>query len=306
MILVPLINNAPGKYRWVFVHGNNTGGTSHQSFDIPPGCIMLSWILIGAGAGGGGGRTAAAGNNKGGGGGGGCGGISTGQIPVACLSKRLYIRIGSGGAGAAAGSNGTGGITTALGTESEITATTLIAQSGTSSSTGGTGSTGNAGGAGGGGQNLGSVADGRLGIHGSTSWLAGQTGTQGNSGSATAGSDVTWATTGLIIGSGAGGGSCSAGDVPTAGWGIIGSGVMPTIAGGAATGAKGNDGISLYNHNGILYASCGGAGGGGIATGTGGDGGNGGIGCGGGGGGAGSTGGRGGNGGPGMAILWAW
>jgi hypothetical protein len=275
----------------------------------PKGINFVYGLIIAAGSGGGGGFSMGAGTTGGGGGGGTPGQITQFLQPAYLVPDILYVTVGVGGAGGAAGTAGSlvtvssGLFYTTLGPSANSVTRTYYALPGSPATNpqSGRGGTSGAGGAGG-------TAGGSF---GATTGMAGfsnfaiSTVLSGFAGTLVAGTNATFA--GRPQG-GAGGGGVTSG-VAAAGGNVLG----PTtsgqsiwsrnLSGGAATGAAGEDGITLFNPT---FFSLPGAGGGANASGTGGDGGKGGIGCGGGGGGAGTTGGRGGAGGDGLVMLVCW
>ncbi len=127
-------------------------------------------------------------------------------------------------------------------------------------------------------------------------------GINGIAGSATGVPTVNTYGTGVVpLGSGCGGAGRTAGNVTSAGGSITGAGFVQNVAGGAADGGRGIDGMFMWKP----FVSLGGTGGG-SANVAGGNGGDGGPGSGGGGGGAGTTGGTGGRGGNGLVIVTCW
>lgn len=83
--------------KWIFY----ANGDSWQVWDKPDGCNMIHIVAIGAGGGGGGGYQRVSTANGGGGGGGASTGINTMMIPAYTIPDKLYILVGTGGAGGA-------------------------------------------------------------------------------------------------------------------------------------------------------------------------------------------------------------
>jgi hypothetical protein len=286
------------------------GFRSMQRWEKPKGINFVYTMLINAGTGGGGGFSFAAGNAGGGGGGGAPGNVIQFIQPAYLVPDVLYMTVARGGAGGAAATAGgypllsTGMWYT---TVTSLSAATKMYYAFPSTTPAGTtsGRAGTVGAGGNGGQayTLSSTSQ-QPGIMGFSNYVQSAALT-GFAGTLVAGTNATFS--GRPQG-GAGGGGVTSG-VAAAGGNVLG----PTtsgqsiwnrnLSGGAATGAAGEDGITLFEPT--LF-SLPGAGGGANASGTGGAGGKGGIGCGGGGGGAGTTGGRGGDGGDGLVMLVCW
>lgn len=266
-----------------------------EAFVIPKNATMLHIWAIGAGGPGGAGFSRAAGSPGGGGGGGASGAIVTMLVPTRFLPPTLYILVGRG-------TGNTEGRTWVSfrrfdGFNSIIADSLLMANIGNG---GGAGSSTAAGTAG----TVGSYSATNnlyagLGLLSITAALGGsaggvQTGATGAQINAFAG--------GSPFTGGAGGAGCTTTD-------FTGGLIFPTsnaqqhagftLAGGAAGGGNGLDGL-LFEEPFICY---GGSGGGSNNSGVGGKGGDGAIGCGGGGGGAGVTGGAGGRGGNGRVVI---
>jgi hypothetical protein len=283
---------------------------SMMRWDKPKGINFVYGMLIGAGSGGGGGFSFGVGTAGGGGGGGTPGAILQFLQPAYLVPDTLFVSVAEGGLGGAAATAGgfpnvTGLFYGNMGNQASATRTYYTfpnsAQSGTRS-----GRTGAVGAGGNGGAVLTVTAQTLMpGIVGFSNFiqptpLAGQ-----NGGFAAAGNNVSYA--GRVAG-GAGGGGVSAGISYNGGNVLAPSTSVNSIwsrnlSGGASAGAKGEDGITLFQPT---FFSLPGAGGAGNTSGTGGRGGDAGIGCGGGGGGAGTVGGAGGNGGDGLIILVCW
>jgi len=280
----------------------NSGATTNgwQPWIKPRGKTMTYMLCLSGGSGGGSGSSSAAGS---GGTGGGSSSQSTLIIPCLWLPDLLFVQVGSGGAGgvgvlnAAGNSGGLGSISYISADSSAIAQNNIILTASTASGgPGGTISTGTAGTA--------ATATVMLACPiaglGKSSFLAGQAGTVANDVNNT-GTAQTYATTGIIVQGGSGGGAPTGGTAT--GVAITGVGVFPGFAASAGTGP---DGIVL-NPPDLPLRFTGGLGGGGGATGF--AGGKGSYGCGGGGGGgvvATATSGAGGAGGDGLVIIASW
>ena len=189
--------------------------------------------------------------------------------------------------------------------------TYLIAREGTAT---GAAATATVGGVAGTAAVVGSLATMPLAARGISSFLVGQAGTAGGT-NATAGVNLTYPITGLLVSGGAGGGGCNAGtgfaggntNQPAA---ALGTNFYQSLSGGIAAVTSTPAGRGLDGYIGSIGHRWGGSGGGGATT-TGGGiaaaGGNGAPGCGGGGGGGSNTTnttiGRGGDGGDGFVII---
>lgn len=274
-------------------------GNTWTQWIKPRGKTMANILAIGAGSGGGGGFTGIAATSRGGGGSGASGGMVSLTIPLLFLPDTLFIQIGVGGNGGAAGSNGVSGSRTFISLSQDSSSGFLILASSNANATAGQGATSGTGGNGGNGATIfpatGSILQG-YGIFSSIAGAAGQVG-----GTDSIGGSSQWGSLGVTLCGGGGGGGASAINGEFAGGdvnGLSGGWPVPTILGGIAGGGVGGAGISYG------LVGLGGSGGGSHATvGTGGVGGNGGLGSGGGGGGGGLTGGAGGKGGPGLAMI---
>ncbi len=307
MILPPLIRPVGFPYVQVFYF---RGSGIRQFWYAPPGISMVQINCLGGGGGGGGGFSAAAGNTRGGGGAGPGSTWASTLIPKVLLPDKLAIQIGQGGTGGdpatIATNNATGSAVYSAKTNPGTTVGTIV-EIATSPGPG------NAGTAAGGGATR--AAPGATTIDdyqsmGVARTLSGTTGIAGGAHTGAVGGSFTILAA-RISHQGASGAGVGADDVGFEGGGMVGSSYIPSIAGGAAGGGHGSDGIAswgtLFDSNGSfpMYFT-GGLGGGSNGTGVGGNGGNGSYGCGGGGGGGGTTGGRGGNGGNGLVIIWCW
>ena len=285
----------------IFTFVGNSTGTVVYTFNKPRGKSMIDILLVGNGGNGGNGVVGAV-STAAGGGGGGSGTQTRVTMPIHLLPDILFVTLNFG-------------ITSRVGlVPNDTTAANVVVCAGA----GGVG--GNASGATGGtAGTAGAASNGSimpLGWAFATS-LAGQAGTAG--GTTGASTAVAIPTTGLLVTGGAGGaGLGNAGSTGTAGANITGSGVFPTLSGGAAAGSQttpAGDGQAGYRPVPNILMGYGGSGGGstgGAATGAGlyaGKGGNGAPGCGGGGGGGGLTGstqGTGGLGGPAYCVITVW
>ena len=279
--------------------------TSSTYWAIPQGVNMITITAIGAGGGGAGGATNTSANARTGGGGGGSGSITRLTIPVICITNSLYINIGVGGVGGTSGggTGGNGGLTYVdmVGSNNNVTWTSLLVASG------GTGSVSNAGGAGG---TIAAVTDAiysQLGI-----WNA-IGGASGGAGATVTPTPLTYGTiVGVPITGGGGGGGMGAGSTAVSnGADITGTSFIPTNPGGIGGNTLLSGGTNGPFSITPFYSLGGSGGGGGGATGvSGGRGGDGAPGSGGGGGGAGTSaggaGGVGGKGGNGLVIIQCW
>ena len=271
----------------------------------PRGKSMAHILLLGSGGNGGTGVTGAA-STAAGGGGGGSGSQTSLTIPLWAVPDRLYMSLSGGGNIASY---------IAINPDTAATSANVLAIAGAGGN-GGNASGATAGTAG----TAGAVATAAtmpLGWMWADQVLAGQAGIAG--GTTGSGSALTLPTTGLLVTGGTGGaGVGNAASTGSAAGAITGSGIFPTLAGGAAAGSQttpAGDGQSGYQPVlGLLrlYGGTGGGSTGGAATGGGlvkSFGGKGMPGCGGGGGGGGftgSTGGGGGGGGPAFAVIVCW
>jgi hypothetical protein len=244
---------------------------SWQSWMKPAGC---SWVYIfGIGSGGAGGN----GNNAVpcSGGGGGSGSVTRLLIPATFVPDILYVR--------PAGGNNDINSTAASRASYISIAPNNTAQNLILTVTAGSGGFNNTAGSGAAAATFGSGIWMNSGLFTS---IAGQSGGAGVTTIDTAGGSVTFGASGLPVTGGGGGGRGSG-----AGGSVIGAGLLPTRSGGAGTtGGNGENGFRQGQNFApgfklfpLLFS--GGAGGGGISTGTAGVGGRGSWGCGGGGGG---------------------
>jgi hypothetical protein len=284
--------------KWTFY----AAGNSWQIWDKPDGCNFIHIVAIGAGSGGGGGYQRAAAANGGGGGGGASGPISTMMIPAYVLPDKLYIQVGTGGAGGANLTAGSAAGSTYIGLVPDSTNTlsnilfsitiTSLAAGGASNVTGGNAGAGN--------RNTTSIPF--FGWGKVVNVIAGQGGQAGTSPS----TDLAQT---LIIGGGAAG-AFAAASTQAAGRSVTSSYKQPsavTYSVGQAVGVSGSagEGPNLISPQPQFFGGSGGAA---LTTTNTAGGGNGGIGCGGGGAGPNLTGGSstGGRGGDGMVIITCW
>jgi len=268
-----------------------------EAFVIPKNATMLHIWAIGAGGNGGAGASRAAGTAGGGGGGGATGAIVTMLIPTRFLPQILYIQVGKGGG------TTTDGFTKVMfrrgdGLNSVVADSLLLANTGNNGTAGTSGNAGSAGTITG--YSLQNNAYAGL---GTLTITAGQAGELGGAITGAVGASKNPAFTfGMPFSGGAGGAGCTTTD-------FAGGSIIPasnaqqqlgiTLAGGAAGGGNGLDGLQFEEP----FTCYGGSGGGSNNSGVGGKGGDGAIGCGGGGGGAGVTGGAGGRGGNGRVVI---
>jgi hypothetical protein len=275
------ILNTPGADIQIF-YGNATATlTQWQTWKKPRGAKMVYLLCVGGGASG-----QVASSTTSSGGSGTSGAQSSVLIPAIMIPDTLYIQAGFGGqqpASLVAGAAQVAGQPTYVTIEPSTTLTanmTLVyANGGTTSTTAPIAAT---------------IANMPLAGRGFYTLIAGAAGGASSSGVA---SGSVLQTTGLIpTGGGGGGGSGNAGG-SVSGAGGLGSNIIPSISGGAASG----NGFSGFMDKYFLYSLGGSGGGGGANT----IGGNGGPGAGGGGAGAFATtpGGRPGDGGPGFVII---
>jgi len=280
------------------------GGT-WQTWIKPRNAKMVSFFVIGAGAGGGGAFQTGSSPLAGGAGGGGSGGYVRLAVQASLLPDILYILPGTGGAGGIGGPIGTqtsgssatksfvclipdtGSISNVVCTSGNVAAT----GGGVGRSTAATAAQGAA-------ESIATTANMVFANLGNFTANAGLNGTIGGI------TNATTATVSTFLTAATGGGGCGTAAQGLSG-GLTGAGIFPTIA-ATAQGVKGRDGIILYKP---AFGLTGGLGGGGTTTATpapGGNGGNGAPGCGGGGGGGGTIvagTGNGGRGGDGLIMI---
>ena len=310
------ILNLPNKSLYHKVFYGTTTTSSWQVWTKPSNITMVYMYVIGAGGAGGGGRTG--GNNSGGGGGGGgSSAISVALYPAFLLPDTLYISVGIGSNGAAAGGGAASGVLSYVSAQPSTTAIYIYAQSGNAAAGGGGGGTNSGSGSGASGTagTVWTFTNYPLTALGMVTSIAGQS---GGAGGTNVPSDGTSITPTLPITGGAGGGGVSISGANTrAGGDITGSGFLPSILGGNADGATvaligGKSGFmgikpttESYLNLPMLYTGGSGGGSKGVTAAVGGRGGDGSYGSGGGGGGASyaSTGGSGGRGGDGLVLI---
>ena len=273
-----------------------------QSWIKPKNCKFVSFYVLGGGGGGSGGGSGALGTARTGGGGGGSSALSRAMFTSSFIPDLLYLQVGKGGNGGGAGLKGGDAELSYVSIQPNNTSANVLLASGSIGASGGT-----AAGGSGVASTVFSPAIGILSYLGITSFTVGQAGAAGGAAAIGGSLSIIFPFTG-----GAGGGGASAANASFAGGNITGSGIIPLITGGTASG------VTIANHGYVSYIPssntstsrppfCTGAGGGGSNPfATGGVGGNGAYGSGGGGGGAGVTGGAGGNGGDGIIIITAW
>jgi len=277
------------------------GTTAWQTWQKPRNCKFIWMMCMGSGGGGAGG-----GGNIGGVGvgtsGGGSGGVVKALFPANVLPDILYIFVGVGGAGGAGGTASNNGAQGSTGVKSFVTITpvtiatpavlNVVCVSGNIAAGGGFQTTGGSA------ESIATINNAGLLSLANFSAIAG---VAGNVNPTTGPTAITPLGSALTIGGGMGG---DAAPGRTTGGAISATSISPTIAGGTI-GQVGGSGIVSWKP----FYSLGGAGGGGVDTGTpstlGGNGGNGAYGSGGGGGGASATGngGAGGKGGDGLVII---
>ncbi len=268
-----------------------------EAFVIPKNATMLHIWGIGAGGNGGGGASRAAGTPGGGGGGGATGAIVTMIIPTRFLPPIIYIIVGKGGGSVS------DGFTKVMFRRGDAL-NNIVADSLFLANTGGNGIAGSSASAGAAGTvAVYSLQNNAYAGLGTLSITAAQAGELGGAITGATGLNKNPAfSAGLPFTGGAGGAGCTITD-------FSGGSIIPnsnaqqqlgiTLAGGAAGGGDGLNGLQFDEP----FTCYGGSGGGSNNSGIGGKGGDGAIGCGGGGGGAGVTGGAGGRGGNGRVVI---
>ena len=107
----------------------SSGSTQWQTWQKPAGAKMVYFYLLGSGGGGGGGRTGAV-NTGTGGGGGGSSAITIGLFPACFLPVVLYISVGKGGLGGAAGVAGGNGELSYVSVSATTNSSGVLLQSG--------------------------------------------------------------------------------------------------------------------------------------------------------------------------------
>ncbi|MEK9735836.1 MAG: hypothetical protein VW239_00770 [Candidatus Nanopelagicales bacterium] len=272
----------------------------------PPGCVMVSFYVIGGGGAGGGARGNTAGAGKGGGSGGGSGGLSRVTIPAVLLPDVLWVHVPAPAAGGAGGDTADGtagdpGLTSIVSVQPDAATQYLVCQARGGRGGGGGTTTISTGGAGG---VVATTAECPISLLGTSLFLAGVAGATGASGASNgSGGDVSQSTGSQIYAGGGGGSSTTS-----------------TSRGGSEAALTNTPFVLLHPTNqnntpggdgarfGAYPKWYGASGGGANNTTTGQNGGNGSVhGAGGGGGGGGVTiGGRGGDGGPGGVVIHAW
>lgn len=295
------IPNVSGADIQIFTAQNSgTAATGVAVWTKPRNATMMFVYCLGSGAGGGGGFTRAAGSAGGGGGGGGAGANSRIFIPAFFVPDVLYVTVALGGAGSTGSTVlGSAGalsyVSFLMGSSMNVDYNMLTVSGAAAAAQSGAGSAAAAGIAGAGG----TVATNAVGFsYGNFLAVAGQQGSNGGAQTGAAGTAVNWGSGGFTSGGSGGAGNRASN---FAGGAITGSGLTPSLAGGASGGGAGLHGFVLWN--GIQIVSMGGTGGGTANAAVGGKGGDGGLGSGGGGGAAGTTGGAGGRGGDGIVYI---
>jgi len=291
------LSHIPNSQQDVQTFYSNGVTNAWQTWQKPRKCSYVWIMCIGGGGGGAGGAFNSSNVYSTGGA---SGGVSRALYNAQQLPDRLYVQVGTGGAGGASTTVGSPGTRSWVSLLPAVIVQNLIQGSGTAVAAGGTSGTGTS-------------AAGETAVTQTQATfliLSNFIGTAGvtAAGSATAQAPNITPLTSQITCPGGGG---SAG-IPNAlsGSSILSSSFSPLISGGAGTvdsgsiGGNGADGITSWKP----FFSTGGAGGGNSISGSGGNGGNGGIGSGGGGGGgryllSGAIGGTGGKGGDGLVVI---
>lgn len=278
--------------------------TQWETWRKPRGVSMAHILCISGGAGGGGGFTDT-GTDGGGGGSGGSSGVTRITVPIFLLPPVLYIQVGAGGTGAAAGGTGGSGVLSYVAIAPNTTASNIIAISGAAAPVGGSPGTVSAGGAGGAAGSIAVIGSMPLAGLGLFNMIAGQDGVIGGDDLGANGTAITIPGTSALCQAGSGGagaaGTSFAGGECTAIAGVWLSEQRPaTPAAGVFNGSGGPQIWQPFFSFGGLGGSTAGR------LSLGGHAGCGGYGAGGGGGGFGSTGGRGGDGGGGIIIVTSW
>lgn len=247
--------------------------TDWRTWTKPPQASMIFMLAVG---GGGFGRSGGTGGNtsfRSGGSGGGTGGISSLLIDSALLPDTLFICVGRGGVAEVVGGDPGD---TAVALRPSLNPSDLIIFAGSGSAVSSSGAAAS------------TSADSRFNVYGNYNRIAGDTG------SASTGTNGTTLTpAGTFLTGGGGGGNVSGAGSSINGVSLVGSGHLPSLAGGLGNSAIGgfaeNGNGGYYSIYPLLFS--GGSGGGGASSGTAGRGGPAAPGCGGGGGGGGVTGG---------------
>ena len=295
------------------------GVNSFHTWNKPPTCQFVHFLILGGGGGGGGGQGGGTATARRGGGSGGSSGGITALVPASYLPDVLYVQVGNGGSSGIGGTTNSNGGSAALSyvmvvPDTGKTASNVLYQSGSAAAGGG--ASGLNGGTAG---TAGSVWTPTGNIFSEFSLVYVFPGQVGVLGQTTVTTPLPVTLSGITSAGGAGAGMN--GGSALIGGAVIAGGNIPTMiggpAGGSATsttpGGNGSGGYMTFNPNSVGYSTeplvfLGGAGGGSSDGGVGGAGGNGAYGCGGGGGGAAITnsGGNGGRGGDGIVIITYW
>lgn len=284
----------------VFVYNAPGGANDWVMWEKPAGCVLVHILCIGAGGGGGGGRTNTVVTNRGGGGGGAGGDHCMATYPAFFLPDNLYVKVGTGGIGGTAGSNGAAGTQSQACVYPVSSLENRVCISGNTTADFGDGATGAAGGAAGAAGAVSTISTGAFLGLGNFFSVAGRAGGAGGASSA-AGTNVN-ALSGAVTSPGAGGGGTDLVNTNRDGGSVFATAdILDNQVGGTGAGGAGLPGMNLRKP--LLF--LGGSGGASNGLGTGGKGGDGGTGSGGGGGGSGVTGGAGGKGGDGLIIIIA-
>jgi hypothetical protein len=270
---------------------------SGEVWNIPRAACFVHIFGAGAGGAGGNGFTRIAGNPGGGGGGGGCGAVGSLIIPTTLIGEALFIKVGTGGRGATAGTETR--VSWSNNPNNTNLRTLLVLPNGAKGGNGTASAAGTSGAAG-----TWTLANSTFGLGlGVISGASGQAGAAGGIHTGAIGAGYSTIGQGSF-GGGAGGGGARSADF--AGGSITLNATANEYANISGGAAGSNNGASGYINMVPLFG-IGGGGGGASNAGVGGNGGNGGEICaGGGGGGAGTTGGVGGNGGNGIVMITWW
>lgn len=289
----------------VFQGWGTVTGTQWQTWQRPRGASMCQILCIGGGGGGGGGHTAAAGSARGGGGGGGSSGTTRVTVPCFLLPERLYIQVGTGGAGGAASTGGGISIFSLVSIAPDVQVMNILAVSGAANPGAGTGGSAGAAGVGGAAGTAAVIGSMPLAGLGHYDVIAGQAGVNGGSPAGAVGQPIAIPVTSALCQGGSGGAGTTSAD--------FAGGLFTALAGSylseqrpatpaAGTAGHGSGGPQLWKP----FFSFGGGGGSSANAARGANGGHGAYGAGGGGGGGGTIGGTGGDGGPGLVMIFAW
>ena len=302
-----------GRTDYFYGKSATLGGT-WEIWEKPRGINMVHFTCIGDGGGGGGGASNNSTTARGGGAGGSSGGFTSLSIPAIFLPDVLYVSVGKGGAGGAAGNPaalGTAGVGSyvAIAPYTALTGiyTVCYANGGTVSAVQASSTaTSTAPGA----VAAATIANMLIAGLGNFSALAGQVGGAGGSFGGAPGGAITYPTTGLLLSGGAGGGGGGS-TVAAAGGNVTAPTQASYVYFSTLTGSqRGNpaaNGASGYQiQQPLLSLGAAGAGAGSANNANGGNGRPGAIGSGGSGGGGGAVGGTGGDGGPGLVIIQSW